>query len=162
MEANVPLQFGLSHQVEHGFKKFDHGATDVVLAVAYNSSGSRIALGSADHRIRVYDVQRDGAATLIDQWRGHDAEVLDASLPDLPCLAVLRLGISRSNGLDQHWGSCLARLEVIINLSCGAKIPLKHPEEAAVSGAYSLNRQVITLPTFLLISRLSKMRSGLC
>lgn len=69
--------------VEYGFKKFDHGAADIVLAVAFNSSGTRIALGSADHKIRVYDIEQDRSWNLVDQWRGHDAEVLDASLSDL-------------------------------------------------------------------------------
>ncbi len=69
--------------VEHCFRNFDHGAADVILAVAFNSSGTRIALGSADHKIRVFDIEQDENSTLVDQWRGHDAEVLDASLPNL-------------------------------------------------------------------------------
>jgi WD40 repeat protein len=66
--------------IEHGFRNFDHGAADTVLAIAFNSSGTRIAVGSADHRIRVHDIQQHNDWVLIDQWRGHDAEVLDASL----------------------------------------------------------------------------------
>lgn len=77
MDANGFNQHGLRHNYEHGFRNFDHGAADVVLAVAFNSSGTRIALGSADHKIRVYDVEEDETSTLVDQWRGHDAEVMD-------------------------------------------------------------------------------------
>lgn len=76
--------------VEHGFRDFDHGAADIILAIAYNSSGTRIASGSADHRIRVYDLKPSGDWILIDQWRGHDAEVLDASLTCAIILEALR------------------------------------------------------------------------
>lgn len=84
MEANGFHQHGPRHNIDHGFKNFDHEPADVILAVAFNLSGTRIALGSADHKIRVYDVEQDETPTLVDQWRGHDAEVTDASLPDLP------------------------------------------------------------------------------
>lgn len=90
MEGNGFHQYGPSLDYAHGFRNFDHGAADVVLAVAFNSSGTRIALGSADHRIRVYDIEEDQTSSLVDQWRGHDAEVMDASLPDLPKFALLR------------------------------------------------------------------------
>lgn len=73
----VPLKPGDS--VEYGFRSFDHGAADIILAIAFNSSGTRIVIGSADHRIRVYDIEQNNDWILIDQWRGHDAEVLDAS-----------------------------------------------------------------------------------
>ena len=82
MEVNGFNQYGPAQNIEHGFTNFDHGAANVVLAVSFNSSGSRLALGSADHKIRVYDIEQDEKSTLIDQWRGHDAEVLDASFPD--------------------------------------------------------------------------------
>jgi len=62
-----------------GFRSFDHGAVDVVLAATFNSSGTRIAICSADHKIRTYNVEQDNSWTLMDQWRGHDGEVLDAS-----------------------------------------------------------------------------------
>lgn len=90
MEASGFNQQGSRHDSGNGFKNFDHEAADVVLAVAFNSSGTRIALGAADHKIRVYDVEQDETSTLVDQWRGHDAEVMDASLPHLPEFSVLR------------------------------------------------------------------------
>ena len=83
MEVSENNDLNYAEHTEHGFRNFDHGAADIVLAVAFNSSGTRIALGSADHKIRVYDVEQDKTWTLVDQWRGHDAEVLDASLSDL-------------------------------------------------------------------------------
>lgn len=76
--------------VEHGFRNFDLGAADIILAMAYNSSGTRIAIGSADHRIRVYDLEQNDDWSSIDQWRGHDAEVLDASLTCAIVLEALR------------------------------------------------------------------------
>lgn len=76
----------------HGFTSIDQAAADVVLSAAFSPSGNRIALSSADHRIRVYDADPDNSWNLVDQWRGHDAEVLDASLPHAPrTLLVLML-----------------------------------------------------------------------
>lgn len=51
-----------------------------MLAASFNSSGTRIVLCSADHKIRVYNIDEDNEYFLVDQWRGHDAEVLDASI----------------------------------------------------------------------------------
>ena len=82
--------FEVLDSAEHGFRNFDHGAADIILAIAYNSSGTRIASGSADHRIRVYDLKQNDDWVLIDQWRGHDAEVLDASLTCAVILGALR------------------------------------------------------------------------
>lgn len=62
-----------------GFTNVEHGATDLVLATAFNHSGTRIALCSADHRIRVFDLDAKNSWSMVDQWRGHDAEVFDAS-----------------------------------------------------------------------------------
>ena len=64
----------------NGFQSFEHAAADIVLAASFNSSGTRIILCSADHKIRVYNIDKDDAYFLVDQWRGHDAEVLDASM----------------------------------------------------------------------------------
>lgn len=63
----------------NGFQNFDHGATDTVLAAEFNSSGTHLAVCSADHKIRLFAAGPTDAWTLIDQWRGHDAEILDAS-----------------------------------------------------------------------------------
>lgn len=110
MDANGFNEYEPAQDLEHGFNNFDHGAADVVLAVAFNSSGSRLALGSADHKIRVYDIEQDETSTLVDQWRGHDAEVLDASLPDLHYAWVLRLFLQGQMGwihsgsnIRYHW-----------------------------------------------------------
>ena len=62
---------------QQGFQKFEHTATDTVLAASYNASGTKIALCSADHKIRVYSISADKKWTLLDQFRGHDAEILD-------------------------------------------------------------------------------------
>ena len=61
------------------FQSFEHAAADIVLAASFNSSGTRVILCSADHKIRVYNIDHNHDYFLVDQWRGHDAEVLDAS-----------------------------------------------------------------------------------
>lgn len=66
--------------VKNGFQSFEHAAADIVLAASFNSSGTRIALCSADHKIRVYDLDGEDSWALTDVWRGHDAEILDARL----------------------------------------------------------------------------------
>ena len=64
-----------------GFQSFEHAAADIVLAASFNSSGTRAVLCSADHKIRVYNIDRNNDVwTLADQWRGHDAEVLDVGV----------------------------------------------------------------------------------
>ena len=65
---------------QHGFQSFEHTATDTVLAASYNASGTKIALCSADHKIRVYSINADKKWTLLDQFRGHDAEILDVCI----------------------------------------------------------------------------------
>ena len=66
--------------VKNGFQSFEHAAADIVLAASFNPSGTRAVLCSADHKIRVYNIDGNDAWTLADVWRGHDAEVLDASV----------------------------------------------------------------------------------
>lgn len=66
-----------------GFQSFEHAAADIVLAAGFNPSGTRIVLCSADHKIRVYNIDQKDEYFLADQWRGHDAEVLDASIAPL-------------------------------------------------------------------------------
>ncbi len=69
---------------KNGFQSFEHAAADIVLAACFNYSGTRIVLCSADHKIRVYNIDPNDEYLLVDQWRGHDAEVLDASTALLP------------------------------------------------------------------------------
>ena len=67
-------------ETRSGFQSFEHAAADIILAASFNSSGTRIILCSADHKIRVYNIDQKDEYFLVDQWRGHDAEVLDASI----------------------------------------------------------------------------------
>jgi WD40 repeat protein len=60
-----------------------HGHKDMVEAVDFNEYGSRMALGSADGKIKVYDKTRDGTWTLCDTWGAHSAEILEVSLPSM-------------------------------------------------------------------------------
>jgi len=62
----------------NGFHRFPHGHSDLVLAVAYNLTGTRAATASSDHRVKVWD--RDdssGQWAVTDTWTAHDAEVTD-------------------------------------------------------------------------------------
>lgn len=60
-----------------GFQSFEHAAADIVLAASFNPAGTRAALCSADHKVRIYSINKDKEWTLVEQFRGHDAEVLD-------------------------------------------------------------------------------------
>ena len=64
-----------------GFKSLDPQTTEVVLCAHYNYYGTRLVLGSADHRIRVYDKGADGIFNIADIWRGHDGEITDVGAP---------------------------------------------------------------------------------
>lgn len=75
----VDIVDDVEQPVGSGFQSFEHAAADIVLAASFNVSGSRVVLCSADHRIRVYNIDQDNTWTLADQWRGHDAEILDVS-----------------------------------------------------------------------------------
>jgi len=89
---------------KQGFTSIDHTAADIVLSAAFNPSGTRIALGSADHRIRVYDAGQSDDWNLIDQWRGHDAEVLDVGHIYARCLSLTSsASMDRSNSRTSFW-----------------------------------------------------------
>ena len=80
MQDNGSLSVATPLNLEgSGFRNFDNSAADVILAAEFNSSGSHLAVCAADHKIRVFAVGQGDAWNLIDQWRGHDAEILDAS-----------------------------------------------------------------------------------
>ncbi|MCJ1353242.1 MAG: epoxide hydrolase, soluble (sEH) [Icmadophila ericetorum] len=61
----------------HGFKELDQGTSELVLAAHFNTYGTRLVTGSADHRIRVFDKGENESWTQVDVWRGHNGEVLD-------------------------------------------------------------------------------------
>jgi nucleoporin SEH1 len=70
------LPFTIAMATDRGFTTFDHGHNDLVLAVDFNFYGTRMVTASSDHRLKVWD-KKDDTWTLIDTWRGHDAEVVD-------------------------------------------------------------------------------------
>lgn len=93
---------------KQGFTSIDQTAADIVLSAAFSPSGTRIALGSADHKIRVYDSGQNDDWNLIDQWRGHDAEVLDVSLIYARHIGLISSGPmdwsnSRTSIWDHRW-----------------------------------------------------------
>jgi nucleoporin SEH1 len=61
-----------------GFTTFDHGHSDLVLAVDFNFYGNRMVTASSDHRLKVFDKKAaNDDWVLLDSWRAHDAEVVD-------------------------------------------------------------------------------------
>ncbi|KAL4903649.1 hypothetical protein BDW74DRAFT_37236 [Aspergillus multicolor] len=60
------------------FSDFDSGHRDLVTVTKFNFYGNRIVTASSDHRMKVWD-QKDGEWQLLDTWRAHDAEILDAA-----------------------------------------------------------------------------------
>ena len=58
------------------FQKLENDSAEIVLALAHNLYGNRLAVASGDHYLRVWD--KDGTNwKLTDKWRGHDAEITD-------------------------------------------------------------------------------------
>lgn len=64
-------------EARNGFQSFEHAAADIILAAGFDAAGTKVALCSADHKIRVYIISQDKDWILLDRFRGHDAEVLD-------------------------------------------------------------------------------------
>ena len=60
---------------KHGFTIFKSDNFDLVLAVDYNARGTRLVTASADHKIRVYDLNEEGSLCHIDGWTAHDASI---------------------------------------------------------------------------------------
>lgn len=72
----------VTNETQHptsGFRSFDEISTDVVLSVSFNGTGTRFATASADHRLRIYDLDAENQYTSVDQWRAHDAEVTEVN-----------------------------------------------------------------------------------
>ncbi|KAI4151801.1 MAG: hypothetical protein LQ340_003293, partial [Diploschistes diacapsis] len=62
----------------HGFRPLSHANKEVVLAADFSKTGDRLATGSADHHIRVFEPGGlDGEWELVEEWRAHNAEVTD-------------------------------------------------------------------------------------
>jgi nucleoporin SEH1 len=65
---------------ERTFQTFSHGHQDLVLAVDFNYFGTRMVTASSDHRLKVWD-KKDDSWTLVENWKAHDAEIVDVSSP---------------------------------------------------------------------------------
>ncbi|KAF2098465.1 WD40 repeat-like protein [Rhizodiscina lignyota] len=84
------LQHSLEHAVEQlglgvasttvagpgSFQTFDHGHSDLVLAVDFDFYGTRMVTASSDQRLRVWD-RKEQEWVITDAWRAHDAEIVD-------------------------------------------------------------------------------------
>lgn len=60
------------------FRSFKNIGANEVTCIAYNDLENRLAIASVDHKFRVYEY-RNSEWNFVEKWRGHDAEVLDAS-----------------------------------------------------------------------------------
>ena len=150
------------HDIEarrNKFQSFEHAAADIVLGAAFNFAGTRIILCSADHKIRVYNIDQNDEYFLVDQWRGHDAEVLDASIALLlpwKCIAKM-ITIRRSNGFHPAWVKSLPPSAVTISSNCGEKTHHKLSKVDDASGAFSRSRRSTMSPMFPLAPSQSDM-----
>jgi nucleoporin SEH1 len=61
------------------FQPFQHGHEDLVLAVDFNYFGTHLVTASSDQRLRVWE-RKGEEYVLVDNWRAHDAEIVDVSL----------------------------------------------------------------------------------
>ena len=85
---------------EQGFVALAHGSSDLVLAAHFNFYGTRLVTGSADHRIRVFDLDERAGWQIVDAWRGHNGEVLDVRwFSEVRCLCAPAEMFARSNGM---------------------------------------------------------------
>ncbi len=76
------------------FTLLPHGFKDMAECAAYNDYGTRLAIGSADGKVKVFDKvedmdpKTDGKYELCDTWAAHNAEVFQVS-----CSSKLRRAI---------------------------------------------------------------------
>ncbi|KAK3368910.1 WD40-repeat-containing domain protein [Lasiosphaeria ovina] len=54
-----------------------HGHQDLVQVVAFNNYGDRVATGSVDGKIRVFNRHKDGVWRLSDNWTAHGGEITE-------------------------------------------------------------------------------------
>ena len=126
----------------------------MVVAIGFNSSGTRLALGSIDHKIRVFDQDENKTWNMIDAWTGHDAEVLDVSAHFPRYTALLNRFYYRSSGLALRLVKYSEPSGATTSSSYGKKTRLKQPCMVVVSNAYSRNPPAAQSDTYHLILRL--------
>ena len=62
----------------NGFLPLTHSDTEVVLCADVDRYGTRLVTVSADHRLRVFELdEASGEWELVDAWRGHNGMILD-------------------------------------------------------------------------------------
>jgi len=66
-------------------EEFDPGHSDRVAVLNINYDGSRILTASIDHRVKVWNRDREtGERILVDTFTAHDADVRDVSGTSIP------------------------------------------------------------------------------
>ena len=88
----------------NGFKELSLSSPDIVLASHLNFYGNRLVTGSADHRIRVFDMNNSEDWVLVDAWRGHNGEVLDVCVQN-HTITIWKKVLIRSIGQMESRGS---------------------------------------------------------
>jgi WD40 repeat protein len=69
----------INYSMDRSYLPFEHGHSDVVLAVDFHMYGARMVTASSDHKLKVWD-KKDDNWTLTDSWKAHDAEIVDVSV----------------------------------------------------------------------------------
>ena len=64
---------------DDGFRSFEDAPSSIPLCIRLDTSGNKLALALSDHKLRVWT--KKGEWEILDEWRAHDAEILDVSLP---------------------------------------------------------------------------------
>ena len=68
-------------RTKNGFQSFTSQRSSIPTILKYNNAGTQLALVLSDHRIRIYEQSEESQKwKFVDQWRGHDAEIFEASL----------------------------------------------------------------------------------
>lgn len=63
------------------FDLYPLGQLKPTQATSYNNYGNRIAVGTTDGRIKVYDRAADHTWVLCDTWRAHKGNVIEVPTP---------------------------------------------------------------------------------
>ena len=75
-------------------EEFEPGHADRVTVVDVNSDGSRLATGSIDHRIKIWDLDEvSGGKSLVETFTAHAADIRDVcGAYSKPCTNLMPIG----------------------------------------------------------------------
>ena len=140
--TDIPITAAVGNDAS-GFRSFKDTPSPRPLGLSLNVSGDRLAVALSDHRLRVCSRGKDLASEweLLDEWRAHDAEILDASLIRVYVISWrdTNHGV-RFNGsiayTDNFWGLS----DLISSSSFGNKHRLIHEDADTVASILMLRK----------------------